>query len=100
MNQFTFYGFFPAKKGRQKLLKEIKENEQTSIFYESPHRINKLAEQMKELLEPNRKIRIARELTKKFEEVIRVENKDLTDYLENNIVKGELVVLIGGNKLL
>lgn len=92
---FQFIGFLDSKKqARIKMLEEIKYYSHTTIFYESPHRINETIKDIYETL-GNRKLVLARELTKKFEEFIRGNAFDLID-LEN--VKGEIVLLIEGFK--
>jgi len=64
-DKFTFYGFFPKKQGKiESVLEEIKDKKETSIFYDSPHRIVKTIKKISEIM-PNRNIVIARELTKK-----------------------------------
>lgn len=95
-DSFTFYGFLPKKKGkREKKLKEALSRSETSIFYESPHRIE---ETLKEIsnIDPERNIVVARELTKTFEEFIRgtAENVLKKEWVR----KGEIVLLIEGNK--
>ncbi|MBI2004540.1 16S rRNA (cytidine(1402)-2'-O)-methyltransferase [Patescibacteria group bacterium] len=67
---FTFYGFLPPKKGREKLFNEIAANPRASIFYESPHRILKALASLAMHLPPNRKIGLYRELTKVHEEAL------------------------------
>ena len=70
-SKFVFEGFLPRKKSdREKILMEISENQKTTILYESPHRINRLLKELKEFCGGSREIQIARELTKKFEEII------------------------------
>ena len=60
----------PQKKGRQTRMKILAEEERTIVMYESPHRIGKTCEQLMEFLGPDREACIARELSKKFEEII------------------------------
>lgn len=67
-SQFTFFGYFPKKKGRQTMIKTIKESEYPVFFYESPHRIIKTLNLLKDNLD-GFNILIGRELTKKFEEI-------------------------------
>lgn len=92
-DQFTFYGFLPHKKGRQTLFTEIKENEYTSIFYESPHRIIKTLEALQGI---EKKIGVARELTKMFEQVIKGSPEEVLAYFTKNSdkVRGEFVVVV------
>lgn len=70
VHEFTFLGFLPNKKGRQTLFKEIAAEKRTVVFYESPHRIEKALASLAEALAPERRVAVARELTKVHEEVI------------------------------
>ncbi len=92
-DSFIFEGFIPQKKGRQKKLKELTQQERTVSFYESMHRIEKLLNELAEFI-PDRQIVICRELTKKFEEVWRGTPVELLHSLNQKNVKGEFVVLI------
>lgn len=94
--EFTFLGFLPHKKGRQTLFKEIADAERTTVFYESPHRILKTLESLKAELSPERKVVVARELTKLFEELVSGSPEEvLVYYLEHaDKVRGEFVVLV------
>lgn len=94
-HQFLYLGFLPLKKGRQTLLKSLKEETRTIVFYESPHRIQKTLTQLQEFLGPDRKIVIARELTKIHEEFIRGTIAEVSKIFENKKPKGEFVILIG-----
>ncbi|MFH1367356.1 MAG: 16S rRNA (cytidine(1402)-2'-O)-methyltransferase [Patescibacteria group bacterium] len=97
-DRFTFLGFLPHKKGRETLFKQISENKETTIFYESPHRIIKTLNSLSGVLDEKRKVVIGRELTKMFEEIIRGNINDIKSYFENNPdkVRGEFVVLVSG----
>lgn len=89
-DKFTFLGFLPKKEGKkEKLLKEAK---YTVIAYESPYRIIKTLELLQKLM-PERHVVICRELTKKFEEVIRGKPEELLKKIQGK-VKGEIVILI------
>lgn len=90
---FVFEGFLPQKKGRQKKLKQLSEEERTIVLYESTYRIKKLLEELNTHM-PDRLIVIARELTKKFEEIWRGTAFQLLQDFEKKITKGEFVVLI------
>lgn len=93
---FTFYGFLNSKESkRKKELEEIKENKFTLIFYEAPHRITKTLENIKEIF-GNRKIALVREISKKYEEVIRGTIEEVIPKTEN--IKGEIVLIVEGNK--
>jgi 16S rRNA (cytidine1402-2'-O)-methyltransferase len=93
--EFTFLGFLPHKKGRETLFKEIAESERASVFYESPHRIIKSLESL-EKFAPNKKITIARELTKVFEQIVVGTPTELLKYFADNPdkVRGEFVVIV------
>lgn len=95
LQEFTFLGFLPHKKGRQTLLKEIAAGERPYILYESSHRILKLLNEL-EKFAPDKKVIIGRELTKKFEEVLSGSPAELAALLASdpNKQKGEFAVLI------
>lgn len=94
---FYYYGFLNNKdSSRKKELSNLKNIKATLIIYEAPHRINKTLKDMKEILGNNRKISISREITKKYEEIYRGTIEELVD--QNNDYKGELVLVIEGNK--
>ncbi len=96
-NQFTFYGFLPHKKGRKSIFKEIFSSDRISIFYESPHRIMKTLEFIKNnYKDSKRKIHIARELTKMYEEKIHGSIDDVYLFFKKHQekIKGEFVVVI------
>ncbi|MCW8810874.1 MAG: 16S rRNA (cytidine(1402)-2'-O)-methyltransferase [Ignavibacteriaceae bacterium] len=92
-DSFVFEGFLPQKKGRQKKLKELTEEERTIVLYESSHRITKLINELVEYF-PNRYVVVCREMTKKFEETWRGYPAELKENLGDKIVKGEFVVVI------
>lgn len=97
-SDFLFLGFLPHKKGRETLFKEIAASERTVVFYESPHRIMKALASLKKFLSLDRKIFIAREITKIYEEGIVGTADELMSYFEKNHqkIKGEFVVVIEG----
>ncbi len=92
-DKFTFYGFIPQKKGRRKILGQIRDSSLTSAFYESGHRIQKT---LNILLELNleKRIVICRELTKKFETIYRGTAEDLLPLMKDKALKGEFVVIV------
>jgi len=96
VSEFTFLGFLPHKKGRQTLFKEIADATRAYIFYESPHRIEKALSSLVEVLEPERNVVVARELTKIYESNIFGSAKEVADYFINNHdeVRGEFVVIV------
>lgn len=93
--EFVFLGFLPLhKKLRREKLDEIKNETRTVILYEAPHKLKNTLEDLKEIVE-NRKIVLARELTKIHEEVIRGSIEQIIENCENK--KGEMIILIEGN---
>ena len=94
-HEFTFLGFLPHKKGRETLFKEISEAKRTMVFYESPHRILKTLESLNKFC-PDKKVCIARELTKIYEEFKTGSPSELLEYLTKNPIKqkGEFTVLV------
>lgn len=98
-DKFTFLGFMPHKKGRQTVMKEISEANHTMCFYESVHRIEKCLEEMNTHF-PEKIICLAREITKKFEDISRGTPQEfLTKFKEHpDQKKGEFVVLVSGTK--
>jgi len=92
---FLFYGFLDSKSGkRKKELEKLMEVKETIIFYESPHRIHKTVTDMYEVF-GERDLVIARELTKRYEEIIRGTTKSLMEIAE---LKGEIVLILEGKK--
>ena len=95
-NQFFYAGFLPTTKNiRIKFLENLKEIPATIVFYESPKRLNKSISDMLEVMGPDRSLVIARELTKKFEEIIRTSLAEVQRELVNRVIKGEIVILLG-----
>lgn len=94
-SEFLFLGFLPHKKGRETLFKEISETERTVVFYESPHRILKTLDSLSKVT-PDRKIVIAREITKIYEQVIFGRPEEVIKYFSLNPdkVRGEFVVMV------
>ncbi|WP_323755464.1 16S rRNA (cytidine(1402)-2'-O)-methyltransferase [Roseivirga sp.] len=94
-DRFVFEGFLPHKKGRQTRLIKLAEEDRTIILYESPHRLIKCLEQLKEHL-GDRKASVSREISKMFEETVRGSLSELIDHFTIKGVKGEFVVLVEG----
>ena len=93
INEFLYIGFLPHKKGRETLLKMIAGEDRTVVFYESPYRILKALEQLKNLC-PNKKIVVGRELTKKFEEFFRGNVSEALTHFSSKKILGEFVVIV------
>ena len=92
--EFVFIGFLPHKKGRQTKLREVASITQTVILYESPFRIIKLLEELKQHLVETRRISCSREISKMFEETIRGTADELIAHFTQKEPRGEFVVLI------
>ena len=94
-HEFTFLGFLPHKKGRETLFKEIAISERTMVFYESPHRILKTLESLVKFC-PDKKVCVARELTKIYEEFKTGTPAEILEYLNKNKEKqkGEFTVIV------
>lgn len=95
-NRFVFEGFLPLKKGRQTLLRSLKEEERTMIFYESPMRLVKTLEEFIQTFGEDRQCCVSRELTKMFEENKRGTLKEVFEYFKQKTVKGEIVIVVEG----
>ena len=93
---FTFIGFLPTKKGRKKKISSLENLDMTIVLFESPHRLIKTLNQLKEAL-GERPIVVARELTKLYEEIIRGNFSSTIKYFEAKKIKGEIVIMIGKN---
>ncbi len=95
-DRFCFEGFLPQKKGRMKRIKNLENEERTMVFYESPHRIKKLIEQLSEVFGGERKASLSRELTKIHEENIRGSLEELAAYYTDKQPRGEYVLVVAG----
>ncbi|MDD5397302.1 MAG: 16S rRNA (cytidine(1402)-2'-O)-methyltransferase [Candidatus Moranbacteria bacterium] len=95
MQQFTFLGFPPHKKGRETYFKKVAASEIPVIYYESPHRVIKNLE-MLEKFSVDKKIILGREMTKMFEEVVRGSVAEVLEYFASNPskIKGEFVIVV------
>ena len=97
-DRFVFEGFLPPKKGRNKRLKKLLDEDRTLIFYESPHKLLKTLSQFSEIYGPERRVSISRELSKMFEETFRGTLKEAEDYFNTHAPKGEFVVCVSGSQ--
>jgi len=98
MDRFCFRGFLPVKAGqRERELRVAAEREETSILFESPYRIIKTLAACNEIM-PDRKLCVARELTKKFEEFRRGTAAELQAHYEARPPKGEITLVISGKE--
>ncbi|MEK9852444.1 MAG: 16S rRNA (cytidine(1402)-2'-O)-methyltransferase [Flavobacteriaceae bacterium] len=97
-DRFVFEGFLPQKKGRQARIQQMAEEVRTVVFYESPHKLIKTLNQMLPYFGGERKLSVARELTKKFESQYRGSLEGALDFFEQHPPKGEFVLVVEGNK--
>jgi len=95
-DRFLFEGFLPHKKGRKTKLEYLSRLPYTIIFYESPHRLLKTLEQLKEYFGADRPASVSRELTKVFEQTIRGTIEEVIVYFASNVIKGEFVIVVAG----
>ncbi len=96
--RFCFEGFLPPKKGRNKRLTALAGEQRTMVFYESPYRLVKTLEDLASVIGPEREASVSRELTKVFEENIRGSLSFLADHFEIHPPKGEIVIVVAGNR--
>ena len=98
-SSFIFEGFLPKKQiDREKSLLEISKSKKTTIIYESPKRLKKLLKELFEYCGGEREIIVARELTKKFEEHIGNNIKDVMKFFDKKEVIGEITIVVKGVK--
>lgn len=96
IGKFVFEGFLPRKiKERRKYFKSIENEERTIVFYEAPHRLKRALKDMFDIW-GDRKIIIARELTKKFEEIIRGKLSEVISEIDIREIKGEITLVVQG----
>lgn len=93
---FVFAGFLPQKKGRQTRLKMLAEETRTIVLYESPYRLVKALEEIKEHFGAERRVCVSRELTKMFEENFRGTVEEAIAHFSAKTVKGEIVLVVEG----
>lgn len=97
-SKFAFEGFLDRdKKVRRNQLEELKEERRTIIFYESPHRLKDTLKDMLKVL-GNRRIAVNREITKKYQEIIREDIETVINIFNEKEVKGEFVLIVEGFK--
>jgi len=95
---FLFKGFLPHKsKRRREILQEVKEARETLIFYESPHRITQTLNDMVEIL-GDREMVLARELTKRYEDILRGKVSQIIEQLKGKKLKGEITLIVSGKR--
>ena len=93
-DRFYFYGFLPHKKGRKTSIERLSTLEETILLYESPFRLLKTLEQLKEAMGAERKVCISRELTKIYEENFRGTIAEAIAHFSAKTIRGEIVIII------
>lgn len=95
--RFTFIGFLPPRQGERKQeLESLRHCTQTLIFYEAPHRLQKMLSDMAQVFGSSRRVSVSREITKKFEEHIRGTLAEVIAHFTEQGVKGEFVIVVEG----
>ena len=95
-DRFCFEGFLPQKKGKRKALEALAEESRTMIFYESPHRVVKTLEMIREVFGRDPQVSVSREISKKFEETVRGSVSELIGHFTEHEPKGEFVLVVEG----
>jgi len=93
-DKFYFYGFLPHKKGRKTAIEKLATLKETIILYESPFRLIKTLEELKNVLGEDRQVCVCRELTKLYEETTRGTISEVLVYFSQKTIKGEIVIII------
>jgi 16S rRNA (cytidine1402-2'-O)-methyltransferase len=94
-DSFVFEGFLPTKKGRKTKLDQLKTEERTLVLYESPYRFVRTMHDLLEIL-GDRDVAVGRELTKKFEEIVRGKISEIIEKFGKEKVRGEFVIVVAG----
>ena len=97
-NHFYFEGFLPQKKGRQTRLNYLAQLDQTFILYESPFRLVKTLQQLAAVCTEDRRASVSREISKVHEETVRGTLGELIARFEQTPPKGEIVIIVEGQK--
>ena len=95
-DRFIFEGFLPPKKGRLNRLKQMATESKTIVFYESPHKLLKLINQMIPIFGNNKKIGIVREISKLYESTFVGTIQEAKLFFEEKTPKGEFVIIVEG----
>ena len=95
-DRFCFEGFLPQKKGRQTHLMSLVRETRTMVFYESPHRLLKTLQQFAEVFGPERRVSVAREISKLHEDHVRGTLAEVIAHFEQSEPRGEIVIILAG----
>jgi len=100
-DKFSFYGFIPRKTNdKEKFIQNLRNENKTSIFFESSKRAEKTLSNLAKYLDPRRKISVCKEMTKLHENVIRGDISNILSIIseQNILLKGEIVIVVEGSK--
>jgi 16S rRNA (cytidine1402-2'-O)-methyltransferase len=97
-DRFVFEGFLPPKKGRNKRMEKLSDENRTLVFYESPHKLLKTLTQFSEIFGPDRGVSVSRELSKMFEETFRGTLVEALNHFNTQSPKGEFVICVAGSQ--
>ena len=98
-DKFVFEVFLPAKKGRQKRLKALADEDRSIIFYESPYKLLKMLEQCLDHFGEDRQVSVSREISKLYEETVRGTLAEVLAHFKVKKPKGEFVIVLAGSGL-
>jgi 16S rRNA (cytidine1402-2'-O)-methyltransferase len=96
-DRFVFEGFLPPKKGRNKRLEQLSRERRTIVLYEAPHRLIRTLNDLKAML-GDRRVALCRELTKRYEQVLRGSISEMIETATRQKIRGEIVLVIEGNQ--
>ena len=97
-DRFVFEGFLPPKKGRATRLSELASDPRTVIIYESPKRLDRTLRQIVETFGADREATVVREISKLHETIHNGTLRELSEFFSSNPAKGEIVIVVAGNK--
>ena len=95
-DRFCFEGFLPQKKGRQSRLEQLRSEQRTMVFYESPYRLLKTLGQLSEVFGADRQASVCREISKVHEESVRGTLHELAEHFTQTEPRGEIVIVVAG----
>lgn len=96
---FSFFGFLSRqKKERNEQLQKLKQKEETLLLYEAPHRLKETVKALAEAFGGSRQVVLARELTKRYEEILRGTLEEAVSWVGSNEIRGEFCIVIAGNE--
>lgn len=97
-DRFCFEGFLPQKKGRQTHLESLRHETRTMVFYESPYRTLKTLQQLRDVFGGDRRVSVAREISKVHEEHVRGTLDDVIAHFTETAPRGEIVIVVAGEE--